>query len=113
MVRFVHKRQLGKASQLCLALANDGMELPGVDVDESAVVERATAVIKHKRLGLSCLQRTLATRLQCKDIRDGRALAIARDVACTTFLGETARLPSSGRVTGTTYHRVVPPARSL
>ena len=30
VVRFVHKRQLNKAPQLCLALANDGVELPGV-----------------------------------------------------------------------------------
>jgi len=52
MVRFVHKRQLDKAPQLCLALAADGVELPDVHVNESAVVEQATAVIKRKRLEL-------------------------------------------------------------
>ena len=52
MVRFVHKRQLDEAPQLCLALAADGIELPDVHADESAVVERATAVMKRKRLEL-------------------------------------------------------------
>ena len=47
-----HKRQLDKASQLFLALAADGVELPDVHADESTVVERATAVIKRKRLEL-------------------------------------------------------------
>ena len=46
MVRFVHKHQLDKAPQLCLALAADGAEPPDVHVDESAVGGRATAVIK-------------------------------------------------------------------
>ena len=52
VVRFVHKRQLDKATQLCLALAAGGVELPDVHADESAVVERASAVIKRKRLEL-------------------------------------------------------------
>ena len=52
VVRFVHKRQLDKAPQLCLALAADGVELPDVHADESAVVEQATAVIERKRLEL-------------------------------------------------------------
>ena len=52
MVRFVHKQQLGKASQLCLTLAADGVELPDVYADESAVIERATAALKRKRLEL-------------------------------------------------------------
>ena len=52
VVRFVHKRQLDKAPQLCLALAADGVELPDVHADESAVVEQATAVMKQKRLEL-------------------------------------------------------------
>jgi len=52
VARFVHKRQLDKAPQLCLALAADGVDLPDVHVDESAVVEQATAVMKRKRLEL-------------------------------------------------------------
>ena len=52
VVRFVHKQQLNKASQLCLTLAADGVELPDVYVDESAVIERATSVLKRKRLEL-------------------------------------------------------------
>ena len=52
VVRFVHKRQLDKASQLCLALAADGVELPDVYADESAIIERAAAVMKRKRLEL-------------------------------------------------------------
>ena len=52
VVRFVHKHQLDKAPQLCLALAADGVELPDVYADESAVIERATAVLKRKRLEL-------------------------------------------------------------
>ena len=52
VVRFVHKRQLGKAPQLCLALAAHGVELPDVHADESAVIEQATSVIKRKRLEL-------------------------------------------------------------
>ena len=52
MVRFVYKQQLNKASALCLTLATDGIELPDVYVDESAVVERATSVLKRKRLEL-------------------------------------------------------------
>ena len=50
VVRFVHKRQLDKAPQLSLALANDGVELPDVYVDESAVVARTTTVLKRKSL---------------------------------------------------------------
>ena len=52
VVRFVHKRQLDTTSHLCLALAADGVELPDVHADESAVVEQATAIIKRKRLEL-------------------------------------------------------------
>jgi hypothetical protein len=43
VVRFVHKCQLYKASQLCQLLASDGVELLDVHADASAVVERATA----------------------------------------------------------------------
>ena len=52
VVRFVHRHQLDKASQLCLTLAADGVELPDVYADESAVIERATAALKRKRLEL-------------------------------------------------------------
>ena len=52
VVRFVHKQQLNKAPALCLTLATDGIELPDVYVDESAVAERATSVLKRKRLEL-------------------------------------------------------------
>ena len=52
VVRFVHKQQLNKASQLCLTLAADGIALPDVYIDEPAVIQRATAVLKRKRLEL-------------------------------------------------------------
>ena len=52
VLRFVHQHQLDKASQLCLALAADGIEPPDVYADESAVIERAAAVTKRKRLEL-------------------------------------------------------------
>ena len=52
VVRFVHKQQLNKAAQLCLTLAADVAELPDVYADESAVIKRATAVLKRKRLEL-------------------------------------------------------------
>ena len=38
VVRFVHQQQLNKASQLCLMLAADGVELPDVYADEPAVL---------------------------------------------------------------------------
>ena len=52
VVRFVHQNQLKKASQLRLALAAGGVELPDVFADESVVIKRATAVLKRKRLEL-------------------------------------------------------------
>jgi hypothetical protein len=52
VVRFVHKKQLDKASQLCVTLAADGIVLPDVHEDESAVVDSATTILKRKRLEL-------------------------------------------------------------
>ena len=52
VVRFVHKKQLDKASQLCVTLAADGIELPDVHEDESAVIDSATSILKRKRLEL-------------------------------------------------------------
>ena len=52
VVRFVHKKQLDKASQLCVTLAADGVELPDVHEDESAVIDSATSILKRKRLEL-------------------------------------------------------------
>ena len=59
VVRFVHKKQLDKASQLCVTLAADGVELPDVHGDASAVVDSVASILKRKRLELqgrnSCL----------------------------------------------------------
>ena len=52
VVRFVHKKQLNKASQLCVTLAAGGIELPDVHEDESAVIDSATSILKRKRLEL-------------------------------------------------------------